>query len=347
MSSTRFEAKLNDLSESGWNEVLNELLPSIHEVDRDAVKIWFAFNPLSLHRHLNAAEDIDKEVHAFVIKGTYGLADGIDTSHRFLYGHRYWADVKCAVWARADAFDETGIDLRAEAEKLAKSVAAGTKTEESLVLGITLVALMTLNQTGLDEFRAMSGEVAKPAGLLRKSPDKIIAERRKDKNQGILGFLRTIDKEFSVRWDETDSNAKFDVIYDEEIASAAARDQSRDWGNRDERCIEGVIPVECRSAACGTCWVGVVGGADKLSDVERLERKQMKVFGYRQDDTAKPNIRLACQARAEGSVSIVLPPWNGVFGKKIYGVEEVRLEPATTAAAKLRETIADAMSSDN
>ena len=37
--------------------------------------------------------------------------------------------------------------------------------------------------------------------------------------------------------------------------------------------------------------------------------------------------------------------WNGVFGKKIYGnVEDVELEPATTSAAKLRETVADAVS---
>jgi hypothetical protein len=26
-------------------------------------------------------------------------------------------------------------------------------------------------------------------------------------------------------------------------------------------------------------------------------------------------IRLACQAQALGAVSIVIPPWNGVFGK--------------------------------
>jgi uncharacterized 2Fe-2S/4Fe-4S cluster protein (DUF4445 family) len=26
-------------------------------------------------------------------------------------------------------------------------------------------------------------------------------------------------------------------------------------------------------------------------------------------------IRLACQAQISGAVSIVIPPWNGVFGK--------------------------------
>ena len=111
----------------------------------------------------------------------------------------------------------------------------------------------------------------------------------------------------------------------------------------DARCWEGVIPVECRSAACGTCWVGILEGEEKLSDVSRLERKQMKVFGYNQPADAKPFLRLACQAKAFGNVTIAIPSWNGVFGKKVYNnVEEVELEPATTSAAKLRETIASA-----
>ena len=41
----------------------------------------------------------------------------------------------------------------------------------------------------------------------------------------------------------------------------------------------------------------------------------MKVFGYLDTQEPRPLIRLACQARAFGAVSIVIPPWNGVFGK--------------------------------
>ena len=52
----------------------------------------------------------------------------------------------------------------------------------------------------------------------------------------------------------------------------------------------------------------------------------MKVFGYNQPEEAKPFMRLACQAKANGNVSIVIPPWNGVFGKRVYGnVEDVEL----------------------
>jgi hypothetical protein len=60
----------------------------------------------------------------------------------------------------------------------------------------------------------------------------------------------------------------------------------------------------------------VLGGAEKLSPVvDRDERQRMKVFGYLESDDAKPLIRLACQAKAHGAVSIVIPPWNGIFGK--------------------------------
>jgi uncharacterized 2Fe-2S/4Fe-4S cluster protein (DUF4445 family) len=70
----------------------------------------------------------------------------------------------------------------------------------------------------------------------------------------------------------------------------------------------------------------VLGGAEKLSDVARLEGKRIKEFGYIVTDEPKPLIRLACQAQISGAVSIVIPPWNGVFGKylraqKTSGVE--------------------------
>ena len=92
----------------------------------------------------------------------------------------------------------------------------------------------------------------------------------------------------------------------------------RYWWSRDPRCIpnEGPIPVECRAASCGTCWIGVLAGAEKLSPVvANDEGRRMEVFGYPGTEGEKPLIRLACQAKAFGAVSIVIPPWNGVIGK--------------------------------
>ncbi|MEZ5344103.1 MAG: 2Fe-2S iron-sulfur cluster-binding protein [Pyrinomonadaceae bacterium] len=342
-NNSEFENHLNNFTETQWLETISRLLPEIHEVDQNAVQIWFRFYPLSLFRYLQKAEDKDAALHGFAMQGNYELKNQIDTSHNFLWGHRFWSAVKKAITERSSSFDAGQLDLANEIRTIGRAAAKETGQDSSLLLGITAVGLMTLVQTGLDAFNTANGDTQKVSGLLAKSPEAVLAGRRKEKKGGILGFLRTIDKEFQVTWDETQKGSKFDVILNEELASGAARDQSQNWLERDERCGEGVIPVECRSAACGTCWVGVVAGAEHLSDVARLERKQMKVFGYKQGDEAKPIMRLACQAQAEGSVSIVLPPWNGVFGKKIYGVERVELEPATSSAKKLRETIDEAL----
>jgi ferredoxin len=340
----KLEDFLNKFDENAWLKTLESLLPAIHAVDRNATQIWFRFFPLSLFKYLETAEDKAVAVQKFVMQGKFELKDQIDSSHHFLYGHRFWKDVKDEITKRAESFNDENADLLNEIRQIAKTVAERMKAHESLLIGITAVGLMTLTQVGLEDFKKAKGEIKKPQGLLTKSPDQIVSDRAKDDSQGILGFLKTVNKEWTMRYDESTGNGKFKIMNDEEIASGAARDQSQNWLAQDPRCGEGVIPVECRSAACGTCWVGILGGAEKLSDVAPRERKQMKVFGYNQPEDAKPILRLACQAKANGNATIVIPPWNGVFGKKIYGnVETIELEPATTSAAKLRETIATAV----
>ncbi|MDQ6787308.1 MAG: (2Fe-2S)-binding protein [Acidobacteriota bacterium] len=333
---------LNKFSENDWLKTLENLLPEIHAVDRNAVQIWFRFYPLELFRALQAAENKAELVQKFVMQGEYELKDQIDSSHRFLYGHRFWTEVKTEIEKCAGNFAGENTDLSNEIKQIAQTVAEQLKVDKSLLVGITAVGLMTLLQVGLDDFKNAKGAVENPKGLMAKSPDQIVNERARDDSQGIFGFLKTVDKKWTVRYaSKMSGDGKFKMIDDEEIASGAARDQSQNWRAADVRCGEGVIPVECRSAACGMCWVGILEGAEKLSDVSARERKQMKVFGYRQGDESKPILRLACQAKAYGAVSIVIPPWNGVFGKKIYGnVADVELEPATTSAVKLREAIA-------
>lgn len=343
----KFENFLNKYSENDWLKAINELSPAIHEVDRNATHIWFRFYPLSLFRYLQNTENKAEALQKFVMQGDYELKDQIDSSHEFLYGHRFWKTVKDEIVKRAESFDKESAGLTEEIKFIAAIVAQKAKTTEALTTGITAVGLMTLTQTGFKSFKDATGETNAPQGLMKKSPAQIVSERAKDDSQGLLGFLKTVDKQWTVRYDESRNNGRFKIMNDEEIASGAARDQSQNWLEKDTRCIEGVIPVECRSAACGTCWVGILAGAEKLSEVAPRERKQMKVFGYNQGEEAKPILRLACQARTQGAVTIVIPPWNGVFGKKVYGnVEEIELEPATTSAAKLRETIASATESN-
>lgn len=341
-----FITSLETQTERDWLAAVESLLPAMHEVDRDAVQIWFRFCPLDLVRYLESAENIEETMKGVALEGDFGMLDKIDTSHKFLYGHRFWPHVKQAVLRRAES-DTAFSDIESEVSNLAKAIAKDAKADESLTLAIAAVGLMTLVQAGYDDLKAAPGIAEKPSGLMAKSPNEIVVERKKDDSQGLLGFLKTVDKKYSVAFRAFASEGKFPVINEEEIASASQKDHTRDWQSLDSRCWDGPVPIECTSASCGTCWVGVVGGAEKLSEPSVRERKQMKVFGYGQPDTEKPFLRLACQAKAAGNVSIVIPPWNAVFGKKVRGnVEDVELEPVTTSAKKLRETIASAASGE-
>jgi ferredoxin len=342
------ETFLKQFNESKWLESIDSLLQQIHSVDRNATQLWFRFYPLDFRRFVEKEPDEAELRRSLALLGDYDLANQIDSSHRFLYGHRFWRVVKAAIEAEAEVFTDQDPPLGDEIRQVAQNVADKIKADVSLVLGITAVGFMTLNQVGLEKFKAASGEVEKPTGLMARSPDAIVAARTSDDSQGLFGFLRTVDKRYSVKWIDRDGSGKFPIINDEEIASASARDRSQNWRERDERCWEGVVPVECRSASCGTCWIGVLAGEEKLSEVGRRERYRMKVFGYEQPDDAKPILRLACQAKAYGNATIVIPPWNGVYGNKVYGnVEELELEPVTTSAKKLRQTIASAVSGDD
>ena len=337
---------LGTFSEEQWLAAVEELLPCVHEVDRNALQIWFRFYPLSLKQFIDAGESREELLHGIVMQGEFELAGQIATSHHFLYGHRFWPKAKCVIEKLADEYKGQPDSLVELVKEVSIAVAEKKKVDRSLTNAIAAVGLMTLNQVGVDAFKAASGDVEKASKAMSKSPDAIVAERAKDDSQGMFGFLRTIDKQFSVAYSGIHSG-KFNLVCDEEIASASQRDTSRDWKAGDSRCWEGPVPIECTAASCGTCWVGVLGGKEKLTEVGRRERRQMKVFGYNQPEDERPFIRLACQARASGNVTIVIPPWNAVFGKKVYGnVEEVELEPNTTSAKALRETIASAVSGE-
>ncbi|CAN5543892.1 hypothetical protein BH10ACI2_BH10ACI2_23490 [soil metagenome] len=341
---SNLETFLAQFSEADWLATVDELLPCIHEVDREAVQIWFRFFPLELHRAAAGIEDREEMIRGFALQGDFELKDQIDTSHHFLYSHRHWKVVKAAIEAEAVVFTNQTQTLIEEVKAIGMLVAEKLHVERQMVNAIAIIGLATLNQVGLDAFKAATGEVEKPSGIMAKSPNAVIAERAKDDSQGVLGFLKTINKQFSVKYSAAHMSGKFPVMNEQEITAASANDRSKNWQEMDNRCWEGPVPVECTAASCGTCWVGVVGGQEKLTGVTRHEKRAMKIFGYNQPDGETPFLRLACQAKATGNVTIVIPPWNGVFGKKVRGnVEDVELEPNTTSAKKLRETLATAV----
>lgn len=313
---TAFEIFLSLQGQEAWAATLTALLRSIHEVDKNAMQIWFAFYPLSLFRALNEADDRDALARELLLQGDYDLNTQIDSSHRFLYGHRYWPHVKKAVEAYCDVSSANG-KLADHILQVASEAAQAARVDKSLTVGITAVAFMTVQQVGLEAFRTAKGELLLDKKHAKKSPDQVLGERAKDDSQGLLGFLKTVDKKWTVTYDENDAGAKYKLHHVQDLAWGAADDRTRNWREIDPRRIEGPIPVECRSASCGTCWVGVLGGAEKLSDVAAREGKKIKEFGYIDTTEPKPLIRLACQAQALGAVSIVIPPWNGVFGKQL------------------------------
>ena len=343
---TSFEIFLNQQNEEAWASALATLLRSIHEVDRNATQIWFGFYPLSLFCALREAGDRDKLVQQLLLQGDYDLKDQIDRSHQFLYGHRFWPQIKRAVaahaeeWHRLQSVSSEGSQAKAYATSLpdqifavARATAQELKLDDSLLVGITAVAFMTLQQVGLAAFKAAPGTISIDKKHAKKSAEQILRDRAKVDSQGLLGFLKTVNKQFTVTHDENDDKAKYKLNEGQDLAWGAAEDQSRDWVAIDPRRIEGPIPVECRSASCGTCWVGVLGGVEKLSDVGAREGKKIKEFGYIDTAEPKPLIRLACQALAQGAVSIVIPPWNGQFGKYLRS-----LRPSDDASAVRDET---------
>src|SRR5256885_9559737 len=150
---TSFDTFLNQQNEEAWASALATLLRSIHEVDRNATQIWFAFYPLSLFCALREAGDRDKLVQQLLLQGDYELKDQIDRSHQFLYGHRFWPQIKRAVAAHADEWHRLQ-SVSAEASQakayatslpdqilaVTRDVAKQSKIDESHLVGITAIA---------------------------------------------------------------------------------------------------------------------------------------------------------------------------------------------------------------
>ncbi len=334
-SLTPFEKFLNEHGAEDWQRVVADLLPHVHEVDRNATQIWFAFFPLELLQAFRDSEDPARLAQQLLMQGRWLLEDQIDTSHRFFYGHRYWTDVKRAVEELAASQDSpANLLLASQVRAVAAQLASRLKVEESLLIGITAVAFMTLRQVGSGAFAAAAGEVSVDKKYLKKSPEQVLGARARDDGQGLFSFLRTEDKRWTVVWDETRDDRRFKVMHLQEVASGAATDK-RPWHELDARCTvnEGPIPVQCRSASCGTCWVGVLGGAEKLTEVAARERRKMPEMGYLDTDDPRPLIRLSCQAQATGALSIVIPPWNGFFGKYLQKRRESSDERTDAQAA--------------
>jgi ferredoxin len=310
-----FLSFLNRHDDAAWKKVIDELQWTIHPVDQRATRIWFAFFPVKLHRALANSPDPAETAKRLLLKGKYSLADQVDSSAEFMYGHRYWPDVKRAVAEHAATANSTAT-LADQIREVARKVAGDVKASERLMVGIVAVAFGSLQQVGLDLFRqpAASGKYGKD---WNKSAEKIVEERAKDDGQGLMGIFRSVNKTFTVNFREQTPGCSFKVLNQQDV-TMAGRSYKGDHTAQDSRAMpgEGPIPVECRSASCGTCWVGVLSDSSKIPPPNQRESDRWRYFGYEgfTGDKDSP-IRLACQLKASGNVTLVVPPWNGLIGK--------------------------------
>jgi ferredoxin len=314
---TLFHAYLDQHDQRAWDDTVARLLPFIHEVDRTAIEIWFHFHPLVIARALRESDDRVYTMRKLWLQGSPDLAENFDTSHVFVYGHRYWPLVAAAINTDLSSGSApASLDLASVIREIAGRVARQAHVDDTLTVGISAVGVMTLQQVGVDLFakKAIDARVQIPRAALAKTPEQVLKARARDKGQGLFGFLRGVRREHPVTFDEHNPDATFKAIETQHLTTAAANDR-RDYRAKDARCHEGPIPVQCRSASCGTCWIGVLGGREHLSPVDARERQRLREFGYDESDEPQPLIRLACMSQVMGPVSIVLPPYNGIFGK--------------------------------
>jgi ferredoxin len=309
-----FDSFLRKHDEKSWTQVLSKLIPSIHPVDQVATKIWFSFWPLKLSQSLQQCADPALKAKEMLLDGRYRLEEQIDSSVAFLFGSRYWPQVKATLLVQAEA---RGSAADLELETLIRGLAEATaraKAPVSVLLGISAIACMILQQLGLAEFAA-SARTPVTLPQVNSSADDAIRRRNNRPKQGLFGFLKSADKRYAVTFDEIRKGCTFEALHGQDLSMACATDQ-KNYRPVDHRRIEGPIPCQCRSGACGYCWIGVLHGKERLSEMTDFERKRLSYFGYLSGDSngdSHPHIRLACQAKCYGDVSIVIPAWNGVL----------------------------------
>ena len=303
-----FLAFLAPHDDGSWLRLIDRLEMSIHPVDRAATRIWFHFYPLVLQRAMEQPDAADL-ARRMTLAGRWKLADQVASSHRFLYGHRYWEEVRQAAIDHVDATDVPGsLDLGAQVHAIARRAAAAASVDVALLLGISAVALRTLQQVGPERMSAAPGA---PKRLPTAAPDTMLRQRERQSPR-LFGWLKGPGR-VDVVFDEHRQDARFPLIPSQHLTTAAALD-TRPWRDVDSRCSEGPIPVQCRSCSCGTCWIGVLGGAERLSPMDARERDKLRECGVVVEGS-HPVMRLSCMTQAFGRTTIVIPPWNGLVGR--------------------------------
>jgi hypothetical protein len=122
---------------------------------------------------------------------------------------------------------------------------------------------------------------------MAKSPDQMSKNDLKDDSQGMFGFLKTVDKKFTVVYDETASDGNFRLSTtrkSQPARRAIKRKTGRTRTSAAGKASFRLNAVRRRAERAGSAFLG---RRRKTLAVSRLERKQMKVFGYNQPGNEK------------------------------------------------------------
>ena len=260
-----FEDHLYRYAPEDWASAIETLTPEIHAIDLHATRIWFAFF------------------------GTASLGDRIETSHAFLYGHRYWPQVKRAILA-ASRDTSWSASLPEWLVRVADHATRTTQVDRDQLLGITAAALATVGRVGLEAFTASSGLVQLPRWAHVRSIRQIRRARAHQRWRpfgALFGHARV-----RMRYSEAERDAWVDVPAGETIASG--------------------LPAElrfCEATCSGACVIGILAGAEHVSEIDAREAAQLKSAGYVQAQSSDgyPLIRLACRACTGGDMTFVTP----------------------------------------
>jgi len=140
---------------------VTDLFTQIHPVDRVATEIWFAWcdrgNP----------------------------ADGIDTSHRFLYGHRYWPRVKAAIVSA----EITG-DFMDDVLRISEAATRTVRVDQDQLVGITAVGLKIRESVGHNVFSSAPGRVMLDDRVRVETPSQVLQRRAMNAPEGVFGRFR-------------------------------------------------------------------------------------------------------------------------------------------------------------
>ncbi|MCA1586327.1 MAG: hypothetical protein LC791_16675, partial [Acidobacteria bacterium] len=165
---------LAQFDDAAWLRTIDRIAHAMHPVDRAPTRVWFHLYPLALDRLMTKATDPHAVAQRLLLKGRWCLAQQIDSSHTFLYGHRFWPDVRQAVIEYATRGSApSSLDLGAQIKELAGEVSRRLGRETELLVGIVAIGLRTLQQVGLERMIGAPGTIRMPPSWRRRTPEQV------------------------------------------------------------------------------------------------------------------------------------------------------------------------------